>query len=92
MRKPAKDRFDPTAFLAKVGTGQTILNYRKNSRLPPRRDRRQGLLHSKRQGQDCRFIGARQGGGCRDPGIGPVLWRGLPQWPSATRGDDDGHG
>jgi CRP/FNR family transcriptional regulator, cyclic AMP receptor protein len=30
MRKPAKDRFDPTAFLAKVGTGKTILDYRKN--------------------------------------------------------------
>jgi CRP/FNR family cyclic AMP-dependent transcriptional regulator len=30
MRKPAKGRFDPTAFLAKVGTGKTILSYRKN--------------------------------------------------------------
>ena len=30
MHKPAQDRFDPTAFLAKVGTGKTILSYRKN--------------------------------------------------------------
>jgi CRP/FNR family cyclic AMP-dependent transcriptional regulator len=30
MREPAKDRFDPTAFLAKVGDGKTILSYRKN--------------------------------------------------------------
>ena len=30
MHKPAQDRFDPTAFLAKVGTGKTISSYRKN--------------------------------------------------------------
>ena len=30
MEKPAKDIFDPRAFLAKVGTGKTILEYRKN--------------------------------------------------------------
>jgi CRP/FNR family transcriptional regulator, cyclic AMP receptor protein len=30
LRKPAKVLFDPIAFLAKVGTGKTILDYRKN--------------------------------------------------------------
>jgi CRP/FNR family cyclic AMP-dependent transcriptional regulator len=30
VEKPAKDIFDPRAFLAKVGTGKTILEYRKN--------------------------------------------------------------
>jgi CRP/FNR family transcriptional regulator, cyclic AMP receptor protein len=30
MRKSAKVLFDPIAFLAKVGTGKTILDYRKN--------------------------------------------------------------
>jgi CRP/FNR family transcriptional regulator, cyclic AMP receptor protein len=30
MRKPGKDRFDPIAFLAKVGSGKTILDCRKN--------------------------------------------------------------
>jgi len=30
MSKSAKDRFDPIAFLAKVGDGKTILDYRKN--------------------------------------------------------------
>ena len=28
--KPAKRHFDPTAFLAKVGTGKTVQKYRKN--------------------------------------------------------------
>ena len=30
MGKPAKDVFDPKAFLARVGTGKAILEYRKN--------------------------------------------------------------
>jgi CRP-like cAMP-binding protein len=30
MENPAKDRFDPKSFLAKVGTGKTILEFRKN--------------------------------------------------------------
>src|ERR1700686_4623092 len=30
MEKPAKDMFDPKNFLAKVGTGKTILEFRKN--------------------------------------------------------------
>lgn len=30
MGKPAKDMFDPKVFLAKVGTGKTILGYQKN--------------------------------------------------------------
>jgi CRP/FNR family transcriptional regulator, cyclic AMP receptor protein len=30
LRKPAKVLFDPIAFLAKVGTGKTILDYRKS--------------------------------------------------------------
>jgi CRP/FNR family cyclic AMP-dependent transcriptional regulator len=30
VEKPAKDMFDPKAFLAKVGAGKTILEYRKN--------------------------------------------------------------
>ena len=30
MSKPAKDLFDPKDFLAKVGAGKTILNYRRN--------------------------------------------------------------
>ena len=30
MGKPAKDMFDPKVFLAKVGTGKAILEYRKN--------------------------------------------------------------
>src|SRR6202790_5537488 len=30
MEKPAKDRFDPKNFLAKVGTGKTILEFHKN--------------------------------------------------------------
>jgi CRP/FNR family transcriptional regulator, cyclic AMP receptor protein len=30
MGKPAKDMFDPKAFLAKVGAGKAILEYRKN--------------------------------------------------------------
>ena len=30
MGKPAKDAFDPQAFLAKVGAGKTILNIRKS--------------------------------------------------------------
>lgn len=30
METPAKDTFDPKDFLAKVGTGKTILEFRKN--------------------------------------------------------------
>src|SRR3984957_13946423 len=30
MRKQVEDRFDPITFLAKVGTGKTILEFRKN--------------------------------------------------------------
>ena len=30
MGKPAKNEFDPKAFLAKVGAGKTILNIKKN--------------------------------------------------------------
>jgi len=30
MENPAKDTFDPKTFLAKVGTGKTILEFRKN--------------------------------------------------------------
>jgi CRP/FNR family transcriptional regulator, cyclic AMP receptor protein len=30
VRKPAKDMFDPKVFLAKVGTGKAVLEYRKN--------------------------------------------------------------
>jgi hypothetical protein len=30
MENPAKNTFDPKTFLAKVGTGKTILNFRKN--------------------------------------------------------------
>jgi CRP/FNR family transcriptional regulator, cyclic AMP receptor protein len=30
MEKPAKDMFDPKTFLAKVGTGKTILEFHKN--------------------------------------------------------------
>ena len=30
MKNPAKDTFDPKKFLAKVGTGKTILKFRKN--------------------------------------------------------------
>ena len=30
MRKSVKVPFDPQKFLAKVGDGKTILNYRKN--------------------------------------------------------------
>ena len=30
MENPAKDTFDPKTFLAKVGTGKTILKFRKN--------------------------------------------------------------
>ena len=30
MEKPAKDTFDPKNFLAKVGTGKTILEFHKN--------------------------------------------------------------
>ena len=30
MGKPAKNEFDPKAFLAKVGMGKTILKFNKN--------------------------------------------------------------
>src|ERR1700723_910119 len=30
VKKPAKDSFDPKSFLAKVGTGKTILEFHKN--------------------------------------------------------------
>ena len=30
MAKPVKDMFDPKVFLAKVGAGKTILEFRKN--------------------------------------------------------------
>ena len=30
MGKPAKNEFDPKAFLAKVGAGKTILNIKRN--------------------------------------------------------------
>jgi hypothetical protein len=30
MEKPTKDIFDPKQFLAKVGTGKTILEFRRN--------------------------------------------------------------
>ena len=30
MGKPAKNEFDPKAFLAKVGAGKTILKFEKN--------------------------------------------------------------
>ena len=30
MAKPAKDSFDTLGFLAKVGTGKTMLKFRKN--------------------------------------------------------------
>jgi CRP/FNR family transcriptional regulator, cyclic AMP receptor protein len=30
VENPAKDTFDPKSFLAKVGTGKTILEFRKN--------------------------------------------------------------
>ena len=33
MGKPAKNEFDPKAFLAKVGAGKTILNIKKNQRV-----------------------------------------------------------
>jgi CRP/FNR family cyclic AMP-dependent transcriptional regulator len=30
MEKPAKDMFDPKSFLARVGTGKKIMEFRKN--------------------------------------------------------------
>ena len=33
MEKQSKDTFDPKLFLAKVGTGKTILKFRKNQRI-----------------------------------------------------------
>ena len=33
MVKPVKNTFDPKAFLAKVGTGKTILKFEKNQRV-----------------------------------------------------------
>ncbi len=33
MENPAKDTFDPKTFLAKVGTGKTILKFRKNQQV-----------------------------------------------------------
>ena len=30
MKNPARDKFDPKNFLAKVGTGKTILEFHKN--------------------------------------------------------------
>ena len=45
MGKPAKDSFDPKMFLAKVGTGKTILEFHKNQDVFAQGDRADSVFY-----------------------------------------------
>ena len=74
--KPTKQVLIPQEFLAKVGEGKTILEFRKEEVVFAQGDvARCGLLYSKRSGQGCCHIRARQGSRGRHFGTRPILWR-----------------
>ena len=79
MGKPAKNEFDPKAFLAKVGAGKTILNIKKNQPVFEQGEVADTVFYI--QKGRVKLTGAGQGSGRRNLRTGPVLRRGLPQWP-----------
>ena len=80
--KSAKRPFDPQVFLAKVGTGKTILKYRKGrDHLRPRRRGRQDFLHPVGHGQGYRRFRAGQIGSRCHLEPCAVFWRGMSEWP-----------
>jgi len=93
VEKPAKTEFDPQAFLAKVGAGKTILNIKKNQHVFKQGDVADTVFYiQKGPGQAHGPIRAGQGSGRRNFRTGPVLRRGLPQWPYIAHRDHDGDG
>ncbi len=84
-------KFDPKEFLAKVGEGKAILEFRKDQIVFAQGDVANTVFYIQKgrvkvvviseQGKEAvvGILGAR-----------PVLWRRLHEWPFAAHRDDDG--
>jgi CRP-like cAMP-binding protein len=93
VRKPAKNEFDPKAFLARVGAGKTILNIKKNEHVFEQGDVADTVFYIQK-GRVKLTVLSEQGKEAVVGNFGtePVLRRGLPQWPYIAHRDhnDDG--
>lgn len=93
MGKPAKNEFDPKAFLAKVGAGKTILNIKKNQHVFEQGEVADTVFYIQKGRVKLTVLSEQgQGSGRRNLRTGPVLRRGLPQWPYIAHRDHDGDG
>ena len=77
MKRKATSAFDPKVFLAKVGKGRTLVDYKKNQQsFLARRSGRRHLLHPERQGQAHGRLQTGQGSGRRHSGGGDFFGEG----------------
>ena len=93
MEKPAKDTFDPKDFLAKVGTGKTILEFQKNQNVFEQGDVADTVFYLQKgkvkltavsdQGKEAVVAISR---------ARPVFRRRLHEWSPASRRNHDGDG
>ena len=89
---PGKDEFDAKAFLAKVGTGKTILNFRKNQIVFNQGEAADTVFYIQK-GKIKLTVLSEQG---KEAVVAiwspPVLRRRLHERSQVTHFDDDGHG
>src|SRR5271157_4988510 len=86
MGNPASNGFDAKAFLAKVGTGKTILKFAKNQHVFKQGDVADAVFYIQKGSVKLTVL-SEQG-----KEAGPVLRRGVPQWPSTAYRDHNGDG
>ena len=94
MRKSVgrrKPKFDPKTFLAKVGEGKTISKHRKDQIVFSQGEAADAVFYVQ-QGKVKLTVVSEQGKEAVVAILGPgsVLWRRMPEWPSAAHRYDQG--